>query len=233
MGNIHAILLAGGLGKRYGSAPKQFLNLEGESLLQRSTRRFREWGFLKQLVIVSHPDSISEVEAQLDTYLLGNDRIVVGGNTRHASFLKGYDALQKNKEDLIFIHDVARPFFLYKELDDLVQATRVHGLSTLALSCPDTILRNNSPQELISRENIYLIKTPQMAKVEIIESFLAFEKSSASHFEPTDLSSWGLNWNKATQMVETGLWNLKVTKPGDLELAKSLLSSMQFLSSNS
>jgi 2-C-methyl-D-erythritol 4-phosphate cytidylyltransferase len=233
MGSIHAILLAGGLGKRYGSAPKQFLSLAGETLLQRSTRRFREWGFLKQIVVVSHPDSIAEVEKQLDILLLGNDRIVEGGNTRHESFLKGYEAIQKDKDDLVFIHDIARPFFIYRELDDLVQATRVHGLATLAQSCPDTILRNNSPQELISRENIYLIKTPQMAKVEVIDSFLDKDKEQSNSLEPTDLSSWGLNWGRATQMVETGFWNLKVTKPGDLELAQSLLASMQFLSANS
>lgn len=234
MGQIHAILLAGGLGKRYGSSPKQFLSLAGETLLQRSTRRFREWGFLKQVIVVSHPDSISEVENQLDSILLGNDRIIEGGATRHESFLNGYHAIQKQNDDLVFIHDIARPFFLFSELDDLVQATRVHGLASLAQSCPDTILRNNTPQEIIAREKIYLIKTPQMAKVETIESFL--EKgntSSGSQVEPTDLSSWGLKWARSTKMVETGFWNLKVTNPGDLELAQSLLSGMQFLRSDS
>jgi 2-C-methyl-D-erythritol 4-phosphate cytidylyltransferase len=237
MGNIHAILLAGGEGKRFGStSPKQFLKLGGESLLQRSARRFREWGFLKQIVVVSKSDWIPEVELELSSILWEGDRIVEGGLTRHQSFLNGFHLLQKNIDDLVFIHDVARPFFLYSELDDLVHTTRSRGTATLAESCPDTIARGNLEiNEILNRENIWLIKTPQMATVSMIQNFLdqtSLKELDSIGQEPTDLTSWAKDFGMESGIVETGFWNRKITNPGDLKLAESLLSSMKFLSSD-
>lgn len=237
MGNIHAILLAGGEGKRFGSnSPKQFLKLGGESLLQRSTRRFRDWGFLKQIIVVSKVDWIREVEIELSDILWEGDRIVEGGETRHQSFLNGFHALQKNNNDLVYIHDVARPFFLYGELDDLVHTTRSKGTATLAESCADTIARGKLEiNDILNRENIWLIKTPQMAKVSIIQNFLdqtSLKEMDSIGQEPTDLTSWAKNFGMPSGIVETGFWNRKITNPGDLDLAESLLSSMKFLSSD-
>ena len=53
---IHAILLAGGDGNRFGAEmPKQFVRLAGEQILLRSVRSVAAAG-IDRLVIVSHPD---------------------------------------------------------------------------------------------------------------------------------------------------------------------------------
>ena len=53
---IHAIVLAGGAGDRFGAEmPKQFVRLAGEPILLRSIRA-RGGGRIDDLVVVSHPE---------------------------------------------------------------------------------------------------------------------------------------------------------------------------------
>ena len=60
---IHAILLAGGSGDRFGAElPKQFVRLAGEPILLRSLRAVVEAG-VDRVVIVAHPDWVGETEA--------------------------------------------------------------------------------------------------------------------------------------------------------------------------
>lgn len=240
--SIHAILLAGGVGSRLGSeSPKQFLSLGGETLLHRSVRRFRDWGFLKSIILVSHPDTIVDAEKNLSSILTDQDRIVEGGLTRHDSTLKGMDALQEmgvGEGDYVFLHDVARPFFLYSELDDLLGSARVHGSSTLAVPCFDTLVRDQGGsqtiQESMPRQGIWQVKTPQIASWQVLSSMRKMdldqikdsgEKNASTY--PTDLSTWCLIHGKPTGLVATSDWNMKVTRPGDPEIAELYLASLK------
>jgi 2-C-methyl-D-erythritol 4-phosphate cytidylyltransferase len=244
-GNIHAILLSGGEGKRFGSAlPKQFARLRGESLLQRSVRLFRYWGFIKQIVVVSHSDYLAETESELRTLLESDDRIVIGGKSRHESTLAGIGGLRPKKEDIVFIHDVARPFFRYAELDLMVQAVRRSGAASLGVASVDTLVRTlgekNQCTEILNRESVWNVKTPQAISGSLLlERLLSSqgsegdpEKAQAilpknTEIEPTDLCSWCLPEGIAPEMVPTVEWNMKVTKPEDLSWAEQILEWME------
>ena len=61
--NIVAIL-AGGTGSRVGGeAPKQFLDIAGKTLLERTIEVFEAHPRVDNIVVVSHPDHIGRVEA--------------------------------------------------------------------------------------------------------------------------------------------------------------------------
>jgi 2-C-methyl-D-erythritol 4-phosphate cytidylyltransferase len=232
--SIHAVLLAGGEGKRLGgNRPKQFLTLAEESLLQRSVRRFRSWGFLKNLILVSHPDYIEDTEKEVGHLLIEGDRIVEGGVSRHDSSLRGLHGLGENNAktgDFVFFHDVARPFFLHSDLDSLVKSARINGASTLAVPCSDTLVHSSklTVESYLPRDGVWQVKTPQIASY---SDLVEMEKSSLE-IEPTDLCTWRLTLGKPTGIVTTKEWNMKVTHPGDLDLAKVYLSGLHFLGSD-
>ncbi|MCC5813315.1 MAG: 2-C-methyl-D-erythritol 4-phosphate cytidylyltransferase [Leptospira sp.] len=252
--SIYVILLAGGVGARLGAGrPKQFLKLQNETLLRRSTRKFREWGFVKAIVIVSHPESIMEVETNLSDVLQIDDRIVEGGETRHDSTLNGLQALTEmgaTSGDFVMIHDVARPFFLHSELDSLLASARVHEASTLAVPCSDTLVREKTGTSIIenslSREGVWQVKTPQVASWNLLQSLRSLDYNSEitqpqseenaisallAKYDPTriptDLCTWLLAHGKATGLVKTSDWNMKVTRPGDMEMAEAYLASLK------
>ncbi len=238
---IYAILLAGGIGSRFGGeTPKQFLKLDGESLLHRAMRRFRAWGRLQSIVVVVPPGFLEAAEAELSDLLDPNDRIVEGGRIRHESTLLGLYALKTigiNPRNLVCIHDVARPFFLHSELDKLLSKASSYGAASLAALNTDTLVRagadpedpeSESVKEIVQRKGIYRIKTPQAAEWELLEDLMKVELSE----EPTDLCTWCKMANRMAGIVPTGEWNIKITYPEDLKLAEGILTSLKFTHSD-
>ncbi|XDD50960.1 IspD/TarI family cytidylyltransferase [Leptospira sp. WS92.C1] len=227
---IYVLILAGGTGARMGSpVPKQFLEFQKEPLLVHALKRFQNWGKQKQIVLVSHLESISKTESICSPFLRNEDRIVEGGETRHSSMLRGLALLTIQSEDIILVHDAARPFVLSKELDDLCESVRKNGIATLASKTSETVLEEFQGQTaaLLDREHIWFMKTPQGIRGDVLKKLLTFSGNSI----PTDLCSWALEAGKTSSIVESHPFNLKITNPEDLELANFYFPKFQNLES--
>ena len=81
---IHAILLAAGDGNRFGGElPKQFLRLAGEQVLARSLRTVAAAG-VDRIVVVAHPDWMSETDELVAAVApTVPTTVVAGGATRN------------------------------------------------------------------------------------------------------------------------------------------------------
>ncbi|PJZ30977.1 IspD/TarI family cytidylyltransferase [Leptospira kmetyi] len=216
---IYVLILAGGTGTRMGSEiPKQFLEFGNEPILLHTLKRFQEWGMQKRIVLVSHAESIPKTESVCASHLLEDDLIVEGADTRHGSMLKGLSALSIASEDIILVHDAARPFVLAKELDLLCDSVRKNGIATLASRTSETVLEelNGQTASLLDREHIWFMKTPQGIRGDVLKELLSFVSSDST---PTDLCSWALSAGKKSAIVESHPFNLKITRKEDLELA--------------
>lgn len=225
MNQLFAILLAGGKGSRMGTdVPKQFLKLRGESLLRHSVKRFRRFGLLKSITVVSHPDWILETEKELEDLLEPNDRIVEGGETRHLSTLQGLGSVPYDEKDIFFIHDVARPNFKQNELYQLVEQTKIFGAASLVCPVTESLVRvklhQNYSSEPLKREEVYAVKTPQSVAGFMLKELLANPLAVNPKLHPTDLCTW--MGERRVGIVETNFQNIKVTSPGDLALAESV-----------
>ena len=101
---IHAILLAGGDGNRFGAEmPKQFVRLAGEQILLRSVRSVAAAG-IDRLVVVAHPSWLAETEATLAAAGLPiATTVVAGGATRNESTRAGLAALDAAPDDIIVV----------------------------------------------------------------------------------------------------------------------------------
>ncbi len=219
MNNIYGIVLAGGSGTRMKSQkPKQFMKLHGCTLLEHSVKLFHDWGFFKSIIIVSNPDFIQDTESNLGKYLLPNDRIVEGGETRHESCLKGLEAIPYDDNDVIIFHDCARPFFLKTELHSVANSAVMHGVASIAENASDTVVlsNQNKVESILNRESIYLIKTPQAIHTSILKNLM--KQTLEPH--PTDLCSWAKTIGVESFLIRSNPFNMKITKEGDLEIAE-------------
>lgn len=221
MQNIYVLVLSGGTGTRFASSvPKQFANLKGESLLVHSVKKFLEWGFSKEIIVVAHENYLQKTERELSQILRYYDKIVAGGETRHKSFLNGLKSIQYGANDIIVIHDAARPFFTSSEISTLVRYAEQYGSASLAEKTSETLVEseNNLVKNILNREIIYSIKTPQAIHTSLLEELLKILPSK----EPTDLCSWVAEVNQKSYLVESNPFNFKITYESDLEKAEVL-----------
>lgn len=204
--------------------PKQFLELNGKPILLHSLETFLDWGKTKSIVLVSHKDYILKSEELCFPYLRERDRIVEGRETRHGSTLSGISSIQFAPNDIILIHDAARPFVSQDDLDNLSVVVEGAGVATLASKNHETVLEeNNGNLKFLDRDKIWFMKTPQGIRGDILKSLL--EKPSTT--EPTDLCTWAQAHGISSKLVESNPYNLKITEKSDLALAEAILPLFQ------
>ena len=231
MSGVHVVLLAGGSGSRVGAeTPKQFLPLGDKPVLAHSLEVFLNWERLAGLVLVARPDLLSRTEVLAQEYLYRYDldiplQAVAGGATRHGSTLNGVGAAQEQagEDDLIFIHDAARPFIVESELEDLAQAlwnSPDYEIASLASSVTETVVEAEFLPGVmgkrLERSRVFAVKTPQAVRVKALDILTALPEDDSF----TDLLSWGLGANLPGYLVEAGASNQKLTTAEDYEIMR-------------
>jgi len=216
---VYAIILSGGSGSRMGlQLPKQFLPLGDKPVIRYATDLFLSITEIDKVVVVSNPSFIKETRE-----LFTDPRIqfVMGGETRHDSFLQSLHGLEIKNEDIFFIHDAARPFVSRQEILNLLAETKESAITTLAQKVTDTIVfaENYKVKEIRNRDKKFLIKTPQAIRGKELKYLLSLDKKQ----EPTDLCSWALSGGLETILLEANPYNLKITHKEDLSIAEAFL----------
>lgn len=222
MNSVYGIILSGGLGKRMNSEiPKQFLKINGESIIRHTVRNFKNWGLFKNIVIVAPEDYLEQTESELSDLLENNDRIIEGGQTRHESTLKGLSA-NSYENDIIVIHDGARPFVTSKEIDEITNSVLEFGASSLSEKVSETLVSslNNKVNTIINRDNAFAIKTPQAFHSSLLKSLLEVKQVS----EITDLCTWLIQIGIKVSLIESNPYNIKITTKEDLTKAEYYFS---------
>ena len=122
-----AILLAAGNGNRFGSGSlKQFVNLNGKSLLQHTVDAFRAAGVSQIIAVI--PKHSGTPDAAVPPIPSGSDVLIVeGGNRRGLSIQAGMLACNPSTE-IVLIHDAARP---------LISTDLIHRSMAALMASPD------------------------------------------------------------------------------------------------
>lgn len=226
MTRFHVIIPAAGSGSRMGAdAPKQYLSLNGKSLIQHVIKVFDQATKIDSIHIV-----LSSGDAHWrSTYLNLSSKAQVhycGGDTRATTVLNGLNAIeaQVGADDWILVHDAARPGLsnlLLNQLLSTLENDEVGGL--LALPLADTLKRADSEQRVsatVPRTDLWQAQTPQMFRYTTLKKAL-MEFDGAATDEAEAIEALGLK----PKLVTGELRNLKVTYPQDLAVLSSLLNT--------
>lgn len=223
----YVIIMAAGSGTRMGAdVPKQFIELCGKAVLQRTIEVFIEACPGIRVVTVLP-------EAHIDywkSYCLKNNFtcpqiIAKGGITRFHSVR---NALEKIPEGaLVAVHDGVRPLVSAALVRDMFEkAENVDGLIPV-VPCVDTmrVLQKNGdvleavPGAAVDRSVLFGVQTPQIFQSEILKD--AYRQAYDTSF--TDDASVVEKNGKNLSFVIGERFNIKLTTQDDLTIARALI----------
>ena len=243
--NIHVMIVAAGRGSRFGaSIAKQYMLLQGQTLLQHSVARLASSNYIdKCLLVVAADDSI----VQTLSFALPV-HYAIGGTERWQSVQAGVDAMihaGAATTDLVVIHDAARPAVPSDDIDQVIAAAMLEPYGAiLATPVADTLkeaeCQENSQstaeskhidkidphyyaKRTIDRNGIWQAQTPQVFRIGQLRRVLAYVAEhnllitdEASAFEHLELQ---------IRLVTGSRQNIKLTYPDDAILLAAILTA--------
>lgn len=231
--SVFVILPAAGIGTRMastGNAPKQFLELAGVPILLHSLRAFLAVPRVTGIYIAVRESEQARVSALFTEHKLGGRvHVVRGGDSRQESVSHALDALPSTGEnDIVLVHDAVRPLIDPPTIERTLEAIDKHGAAIVGTPAVDTIKQVERTADgalitaTIPRELIVHAQTPQGAKVPLMRR--AFSEAASDEFVGTDEASLLERAGVPVYVVPGSSRNLKVTQPGDLEVAEFYLA---------
>ena len=211
-----------------GPQPKQFLSLAGIPILIHSLRAFAAVERVSALYVAVRKAEMDRVEADVAEYGFGGRvHVVEGGDTRQESVVNALAAVPAAAEDIVLVHDAVRPLIDTVTIDRTIDAVAQYGAAIVGFPAVDTIkqVERTAHGALITatipREFIVHAQTPQGFRFGLLQK--AMTEAMEDGFTGTDESSVVERAGHAVAVVHGSQVNLKITQPGDLELAEFYL----------
>ena len=162
------VVPAAGYGERMGGpTPKQYLDIAGQSMLQRTLSRLLDVPDLQGIVVALAPDDVHWPEVPA-----GRDPLVhttLGGQTRADSVVSGlqYVVSKAPETSWVMVHDAARPLVSLSDIQRLYSAVYNSGAVGGILATPvhDTLKRADDyycVEQTVSRHSLWQAQTPQL-----------------------------------------------------------------------
>lgn len=173
----HAVILAGGTGKRMGEVklPKQFLEICNEPIIILTLNQIIKSKLFDSIVIVVHEDWIDYMKELLlnSSIQIQNINLINGGNERIDSIENAIDYLKNNKiknDDVVVFCDAVRPFITTDILTNAVNETKKYGATVAICPVKDTMIisENNLAIDIPKRSNLYHGQAPDSFKFNVI-----------------------------------------------------------------
>lgn len=236
---VVVIIPAAGLGTRMGSPggakakrqSKQFTELGGTPILIHTLRKFAAHPRVAEIFVALRKDEIAgfreRLRSEAKQILQKTIALVEGGEHRQESVAHALAAVSAAKDDVILVHDAVRPFVTAEIIDEVIEGAKKHGAAIAGMPAVDTIKQVERTADgalitaTIPRERVVMAQTPQGFRYEILKK--AFDEAAADGFVGTDEASLVERAGGAVAVVMGSPRNLKITTPGDMELAEFYL----------
>jgi 2-C-methyl-D-erythritol 4-phosphate cytidylyltransferase len=246
---VVVIIPAAGLGTRMAPVPnakdakakksspsKQFTELRGTPILIHTLRKFAAveavseiWIALRENEIEGFRDRLGqEAKDLLNKDLLKKKvELVVGGEHRQQSVGNALNAITAAADDIVLVHDAVRPFVTAEIIHEVIEAAQKYGAAIAGLPAIDTVKQVERTSEgavvkaTIPRAGVVMAQTPQGFRYGVIKK--VFDEAAADGFVGTDEASLAERAGHEVAVVMGSARNIKITTPGDMELAEFYL----------
>ena len=221
-----AIIPAAGIGKRISSAvPKQFVKIKNKELIVYTISVFQQNDNVNEIIVATRPEYFELLNKIKDRYGLTKlTGIVEGGAERQDSVYSALFYANANEDDLVAVHDAARPLLSQELLTKAIQQAEINNSIVTAIKAKDTLIKGNEKVEsYLDRNRIYYAQTPQIFKYGILLE--AMRKAEAENFKGTDESMLVKRYYGKVKIVEGESINFKITTDSDLKLFEKIIQS--------
>ena len=222
------ILPGAGSGLRFNSdTPKQFQRIEGKLVIDYSIDLFLTFNECKK-IIIALPDIHS-----LDEKVKKDERIKIieGGDSRADSVREGFNVLMSlGHKQHILIHDVARPCLQLTDVQsflNIFSSSKADGM-IFAKPSTDTLKSSKDGKVIdntVDRSLFWEAQTPQIFNSQKLSQ--AYQSYHGDLSMVTDESSLFDNKKENILLFKSPSNNMKITNPGDLQLAEHLIRSFK------
>jgi 2-C-methyl-D-erythritol 4-phosphate cytidylyltransferase len=218
MAVVWSIVVGGGGGTRFGGL-KQFAELGGRSLVERSVEACRP---VSDGVVLVLPEGSTD-------HRFGADVVVTGGPSRSASVRNGLAAVP-DETDIVVVHDAVRPLASRALFTAVLAALDDPAVGGALCGCPltDTVKEIDCVATVdgvlgnvvatLDRERLVAVQTPQAFRAALLR------KAHEAAGEATDDGSLVEALGATVRVVAGDPRNVKVTTAADLAYAEHLLA---------
>jgi 2-C-methyl-D-erythritol 4-phosphate cytidylyltransferase len=240
---VVVIIPAAGFGTRMASAPsakakkaapsKQFTELGGTPVLIHTLRKFAASPEISEIYIALRKNEIGDFRTHLEKeardVLQKEINLVEGGEHRQQSVANAIAAVSAKPDDIVLVHDAVRPFVTQEIITNVIRAAQKYGAAIAGLPAVDTVKQVERTAEgavitaTVPRERVVMAQTPQGFRYAVLKK--AFDEATADGFMGTDEASLVERSGHEVAVVMGSPRNIKITTPGDLELAEFYLKA--------
>ncbi len=223
----YLVVTAGGTGTRMGAAvPKQFLELDGVPILRRTMEVFlRAIPDIQVITVLPEGHVAYWRQYCLKANFVCPQRLVKGGFTRFHSVKNALKYVPDGA--LVAVQDGVRPLISVDKVRELFKAAETAPAVIPVMPVTDTlkVLEKRGGAlavtgEQVDRSRIYGAQTPQVFQSEALKAAYSLQFCTAF----TDDASVAERYGIALTFLEGERFNLKITTPEDLVLARAILS---------
>ena len=222
---VYAVILAGGIGSRMGGdKPKQYLTVKDKPIIVYTIEKFFAVPQFEKIIVLCPKQWVEHIAPARNKIA-----VIEGGDTRNETIMNAIKFIESegnlNDDTIIVTHDSVRPFVTNRIIEENIEFAKQYGACDTVVPATDTIVES-ADNEIISsipdRSKMYQGQTPQSFNAlklkNIYNSLTADEKDIL-----TDAAKIFVIKGEKVALVQGETYNMKITYPYDLKVAKSLL----------
>jgi 2-C-methyl-D-erythritol 4-phosphate cytidylyltransferase len=218
-----AIIPAGGSGKRCGeSLPKQYHKVREKEILAYTISTFQKHGQIDEIVVAAQPEYFNLIRDIADKYNFSKLKIIVeGGKERQDSVFNALTSISAENDDLIAVHDAARPLLSLEILSEALNTAIKFDGALVCIHARDTLVTGKDfIDSYLDRSRVFYAQTPQVFKFDVLKK--SMELAYKESFFGTDESMLVKRAGYEVKLVEGSILNFKITTKSDLEIFQRL-----------
>lgn len=213
MGKAIGIILAGGIGSRFGAdRPKQYCTIFGKEMIWYSIDAFRKAKTIDDFIVI------------VDKNEMANGRIaeeygvitVEGGNSRNGSFKNALDYINAHYPDCdkIIENNAACPMITPELIDEFINLLDEYDFVNTAYKITDAL--GSYKDRIANREDFYLIQAPDAYRFRLLYEHFDENSELCHPAHQLPLSATEYRYFDYTD-------NYKVTYPEDIRIVEMLM----------
>jgi 2-C-methyl-D-erythritol 4-phosphate cytidylyltransferase / 2-C-methyl-D-erythritol 2,4-cyclodiphosphate synthase len=222
-----AVIVAAGIGARAGPGQaKQWRRLAGRAVARWSAQALLAAGADELVVVIGEGQEDLAHEAFAG---LPGLRLTLGGALRSDSVKAGLQALAAPHDQVVLIHDAARPLLRVEHIRRLLDALEASPAGILALPLADTLKRDDGTGRIVdtpSRAGLWRAQTPQGFRLGALKAAYAAWPAGE---EPTDEAIVVERAGGEVALVPGDPALAKLTYPEDFAMAELIVGAARTL----
>ena len=225
-----ALILAGGTGERmHAVVPKQFMEIDGETVLLHTLKAFQQHPIIHEIYVVCTPEWEGFVRGEAE--LGGIDKlsgIVQAGESCYESACNGINHLSevvKESNTIVLVHDAVRPLVTQDIISRNIAVCLTHGNAITSLPSHEAYLKTsdgNTSDGFVPREGLMRAQTPHTFPLATLRQMLKQAEEQGIKESQSIFTLAGELGISPLHIALGDLRNFKITEQSDILFYRAL-----------